>query len=153
MALSSRVSNRLVDVMNTTFASIGYATGMKMPKCESNLATIAWEFFVAKHVLALATKRKDNAEKAAKEAGVLFDNEKDPHTPGRIVTFSGEVVGVIAEIKSPGQRVNIDLFAEHLIKAGVKRDFVYAAKDAATVTSRSAVSFIPYLVTTDGNGK
>ena len=154
MSLSSRVKNKLVDTMNTCFASIGHATGMKMPKCESNLAPIAWEFFVAKHVLSLAEKRKENAQKAAIAAGVLFDQEKTPRPPGREVAFNGEILSIVAEIKNPAKRVNTDKFVEFLIQAGVKHAVVDAAREAATTVNRSAVTFTPYLVT-DGtdNGK
>ena len=153
MSLSSRVKNKLMDTMNTCFASIGHATGMKMPKCESNLAPIAWEFFVAKHVLSLANKRKENAEKAAIAAGVLFDNEKKPHEPGRVVAFNGEVVSIMAEIKKPSQRVDIDVFVELLAKEGVKDTIIINARHGATKSSRAAVVFTPYLVTDEANGK
>jgi hypothetical protein len=153
MSLSSRAKNKLVDAINTCFASIGYAAGMKMPKCESNLASIAWEYFVAKHVLSLANKRKDNAEKAAIEAGVLFDAEKNPHQPGREVAFNGEIVVVAVEVKKPSERVNIIVFAQALAAQGVKQSVIDSARTAATTTSRPAHVFTPYLVTEEGNGK
>jgi hypothetical protein len=153
MSLSSRVKNKLVDAMNTCFASIGHAAGMKMPKCESNMAPAAWEYFVAKHVLSLANKRKENAEKAAIEAGVLFDSEKTPHQPGREMTFSGEIIAVALEVKKASERVNIGMFASILLARGVKQSIIDEARVAATTTSRPAHVFTPYLVTEEGNGK
>jgi hypothetical protein len=147
------VKNKLVDAMNTCFASIGHAAGMKMPKCESNAAPAAWEYFVAKHVLSLANKRKENAEKAAIEAGVLFDSEKTPHQPGREMTFSGEIIAVALEVKKASERVNIGMFASILLARGVKQSIIDEARAAATTTSRPAHVFTPYLVTEEGNGK
>jgi hypothetical protein len=153
MSLSSRAKNKLVDAINTCFASIGHAAGMKMPKCESNMAPAAWEYFVAKHVLSLANKRKENAEKAAIEAGVLFDSEKTPHQPGREMTFSGEIIAVALEVKKASERVNIGMFASILLARGVKQSIIDEARAAATTTSRPAHVFTPYLVTEEGNGK
>ena len=140
--------------MNTCFSSIGHAAGMKMPKCESNLAPVAWEYFVAKHVLSLAQKRKDNAEKAAIEAGVIFSSEKTPHEPGREMAFNGEIVAIALEVRKGAERVNIDAFVAGLLTRGVKQPIIDGARASATTTSRPAHVFTPYLVT-DGadNGK
>jgi hypothetical protein len=154
MSLSSRVKNKLVDSINTCFASIGHAAGMKMPKCESNLAPAAWEYFVAKHVYSLAGKRKDAAEKAAIEAGVIFDSEKTPHQPGREMTFNGEIIAIALQVREGSERVNVVAFEAQLRILGVKQSIIDKAREAATTTSRPAHIFTPYLVT-DGadNGK
>ena len=153
MALSSRGKNKLVDQINTVFKSIGNAAGMKMPRSESNLAPYAWEYWVACHVASLANKRKENAERAAVNAGVLIDKEKNPKPPGTRDVIYHDDVSIILEVRKPSERVDAEKMIDHLVAAGVKESVARAAKHAATTETRPAHVFTAYLVTEETNGK
>ncbi len=150
MSLSSRVKNKIVDTINTTFASLGHANGMRMPKSQNNHEAVAWELWTAKHVLSLAEKRKDAAERAAAQAGVINDKERDPLPAGtRAICYHGDIVDVQVEVRNASKRVNVDVMADYLVGKGVKQSLVDAARSAATKETKPAHVFTPMLVTED----
>lgn len=146
MALSSRVKNRLMDAINTSFGNIGHASTMRMPRNESNKAPYAWEYFVSCHLASLANKRKDQAEKAAIRAGVLIDKERNPQPPGTREVIYNDDVSILVEVRAPSERVDVDDMMEYLIKAGVKESVVYAAREKAVKLNRPAHVFLANLV-------
>jgi hypothetical protein len=148
MSLSSRVKNKIVDTINTTFATIGNANGMRMPKSSDNREPAAWELYVAHHVLSLATKRKEQAEKAAIAAGVIIDKEKHPRPGGtREVVFNGDVVSVSLEVRQPSERVSAPLLCDYLNNKGVSRQLLDEAVAAVTTTTKPAHVFSTMLIT------
>ena len=154
MALSSRVKNKLIDGMNTSFAAIGHSAGMKMPKSENNNESAAWEFFVAQHLMSMATKRKDVAEKDAITAGVIIDKEKEPKPEGtREVIYNGDVVSVALEVRTGGTRVAANVLIDYLESKGVSKKLLAEALAAATSKSRPAHVFTTMLITNDAIGK
>jgi hypothetical protein len=154
MALSSRVKNKLIDGINLAFASIGHTAGMKMPKSERNDEPAAWELFVAQHVLSLANKRKDNAEKDAIAAGVIIDKEKNPKPEGtREVIYNGDVVSIALEVRTAATRVSVNVLCDYLSEKGVSQKLLMEAMAFATDKSRAAHVFTTMLITNDANGK
>lgn len=150
MSLSSRTKNALMDKFNTTFASIGTANGMKMPRSGNNREQYAWELFIAQYLHALAGKRKDAAEKMAIANGVIFNKDTDPKPAGtKEVVFSGEVVLTSVEVRSGAKRVDHKMFVDYLIDHGVKRELIEVAANTATVTNKPAHVFSTMLVTTE----
>ena len=151
MALSSRVKNKLVDAINTSFAALGNANGMRMPKSASNKEPAAWELWVSHHVLALANKRREQAEKEAILAGVIFDKDKNPRSGGtREVLYSGDVVSVALEVRNGSTRVNPVAFQEYLRNHGVSAKLLKEAEEAATTTTKPAHVFSTMLITNGG---
>jgi hypothetical protein len=154
MALSSRVKNKLIDAINLSFASIGHTPGMKMPKSERNDEPAAWELFVAQHVLSLANKRKDNAEKDAIDAGVILDKEKNPKPEGtREVIYNGDVVSIAVEVRKAATRVSVNVLCDYLAGKGVSQKLLMEAMKVATDKSKAAHVFTTMLITSDATGK
>lgn len=150
MALSSRVRNKLVDAINVAFNSIGTTKPTLPPRSNENTALIAWDFFVADRLLAMAKKRKEYAHANAVRAGVIFDHMKYPRTPeDNGMLYVGEHVGIYLAVKSPGKRVDVDLMCELLEERGVSQDVIYAARDKATKESKPAHEFRVSLITDD----
>ena len=154
MSLSSRVKNKIVDTINTTFASLGHANGMRMPKSDSNLEPLAWELYVAKHVLSLAEKRKDKAELEAAKAGLINDKEKNPKPAGtREIIYTGNVVSISVEVRNPSPRVNVTKVLEYLVAKKVDAKLLADAVEQATTYTKPAHVFTPILITNDAIGK
>lgn len=150
MALSSRMKNKIVDTMNTVFASIGNANGMRMPKSEDNRESLAWDFHIAKHVLSLAEKRKARAEEALVKAGILPDKEKNPLPAGtREIVFTGDSVSLMVEVRNAGPRVNAEKLLEYLRDHGVKQALLDEAAEQATTYPRPPHMFSAMWVTSD----
>lgn len=147
MSLSSRVKNKIIDAMNTCFTSIGNGNGMKMPRSGNNLEPYAWELFVAKHVLRLAEKRKDDAEAACAKAGLINDKEKNPKPAGtREIIFTGNVVSISLEVRNASPRVSHTKMVDYLLEHGVKQEVLDEAVKAATSLSKPAHVFTPILI-------
>ncbi len=145
MALSSRAKNKLMDTINTTFASIGRTNGMRMPRNQSNLATYAWDYFVACHLASMARKRKDEAERAAVLAGVLFDADKEPKPEGSKGVVYNDDVNIVYEVRKGSPRVSVDKMADYLAKKGVRPEVLAEAREAATTWTKPAHMFTAYL--------
>lgn len=154
MSLSSRVKNKIVDAMNTTFKSIGNANGMRMPKSGNNQEPLAWEFAVAKHLVTLANKRKDDAETACVEAGMIPNKLTNPQPPGKYgMVFVGEVAGITLEVRNSSPRIDARAMTEYLIAHGVKRALIEEAIKETSKTTRPAHVFDPVLLTEVDFGK
>lgn len=147
MALSSSKRNQLIDLMNTTFDSIGHSPGMNMPKNSANNAEAAWNYYVAKHLLSRAQKSKDDAEKKALEAGVLIDKKKDARVPGQHgpIYNNGDVV-VTLEVKKGPERVDVDTLVSYLVLKGVKAKLIEEAVEKATKQFDPSYTFTPVLM-------
>jgi hypothetical protein len=140
------VRNRIVDTINTTFATLGNANGMRMPKAEDNRESYAWNMWVAKHVQGLANKRWDHACKLAADAGVINDKEKNPRPAStKALVYNGEYVSVLCEVRSAARRVDVDKLVDFLELKGVQRALLDAAVEQATKESKPAHVFSPML--------
>ena len=126
MALSSRAKNKLMDTINTTFASIGRTNGMRMPRNQSNLAT-------------------DEAERAAVLAGVLFDADKEPKPEGSKGVVYNDDVNIVYEVRKGSPRVSVDKMADYLAKKGVRPEVLAEAREAATTWTKPPQMFTAYL--------
>lgn len=155
MALSSRVKNKIVDVINTTFSSIGHANGMRMPKNEDNRAPLVWEYHIAKHVLRRAERWRKEAEAALVKAGILPDAETNPQAPGKYGNiYNDGVVSIDMEVRSPSNRVDTDKLVSYLSSKGVDGKLLYDAVEQATTIGRGAHVFTPnFVVEYDFNSK
>ena len=156
MSLSSRAKNKLMDTINTTFASIGASNGTRMPKSTNNREQYAWDLFIGQYLHALAGKRKDAAEKMAIVNGVIFDKDTEPKPAGtQEVVFSGEVVHVNVAVRAGAARVDHKMLVMNLLRLGVKQSVIDEAVAKATVINKSAHVFTSMLVTSEAeaNGK
>jgi hypothetical protein len=143
-----------MDTINTVFASIGNANGMRMPKSTNNLEPLAWDLFIARHVLSLAEKQKEKAETAAVKAGVIIDKTKNPKPAGtREVVYNGDIVSIMLEVRSGAERVSTTRLVAYLEGKGVSRSLLDEAVKAATDISRAAHVFTPILITSESAGK
>lgn len=154
MALSSRVKNKIVDTMNVVFTSIGNANGMRMPKSENNHESLAWDYWRSKHVLSLAEKAKEAAEKACVVAGILPDKDKNPLPAGtREIVYNGDIVSIAVEVRNGSTRVDAKKLCELLAAKGVKQSLIDEALAASSTMSKPPHIFTPILITSDSIGK
>lgn len=151
MALSSRQKNKLVDNINVAFDSVGSSNGTRMPKCESNLAPVAYEYWLAQHLASRANKRKEQAEKRAIDAGVLFDKDKHPREPGtRETIYACEIVSVNVEVRNPATRVDVSALLKFLAEKGVNQKLLDVALEQAQTRNKPAHVFTSALVVANG---
>jgi hypothetical protein len=140
--------NKLVDRLNIAFANIGRKNGTTLPQTQNNREPGAYDLFVAQHLVALANKRKDAAEKAAVQDGVIPDKEKDPRPEGtKEITFTGEHVQVMLSVSTAASRVDITKVMTYLLSRGVSASLVKEAVDLATTKNRPAHVFSTVLLT------
>lgn len=150
MSLSSRVKNRLVEEMHQLFDAIG----SKVPKSESNSASLVWEYVVAKDLESRAKKRKEAAEDALKEAGCIPDPKAQPRGVGKHgIIFSTDFAGIMLEVRSGREVVDADLILSYLRSRNVKQELLDQARDFATSTARPAHVFSPIWLTDVSTGK
>lgn len=146
--LSSSDKNKLVDKVNTAFSNIGKKNGTMMPPSDSNLDSYAFDYWIAQQLVALAGKRKEQAEKAAVRAGVLLDKEKDPQPEGsKLVVYNGDHVAISLSVSNSAARVNTDRLVAYLAEHGVDDALLEKAVEHATLKSRPAHVFTSYLLT------
>jgi hypothetical protein len=121
-----------------------------MPASDSNLDPVAWDLFVAQHVNALASKRKEAAEKRAAAEGVIPDKEKNPQPGGtKAVVYEGDNISVLLEVRSSSDRVNAATMFDYLLDKGVDVKLLNDALAKATTKTRPAHVFSSYLRVTD----
>jgi hypothetical protein len=112
------------------------------PKSTSNLAGIAWEYFVADYLCSLATKRKENAKKAAEAAGIL--RKPDPGETHQI--YHNETLQIIAKTNNPAETIDPAALNSELMKeVGIERAqqiLAKAKKKSAPATSYSFVEAV-----------
>ncbi len=148
--LSSSDKNKLVDKVNTAFTNIGKSNGTKMPPSTSNTDSYAYDYWVAQQLVALANKRKEQAEKAAVKAGVLLDKEKNPQPEGnKQVVYHGDNVAISLAVSNAAERVNADKLIAYLAEHDVDAQLLNDAIANATSKSRPAHVFTTYLLTND----
>jgi hypothetical protein len=148
--LSSHEKNKLVDAVNTAFKKIGMSNGTKMPTSTNNQDTYAYDLWVSQQLVALANKRKLEAEKKAILAGVIFDKEKDPKPEGtKELLFHGDNVSVSVSVNAASNRVDVDKLLAYLEDIGIESIVLDAARARATTKSRPAHVFSTFLLTKD----
>ena len=146
--LSTTDKNKLIDKINTVFATIGKGNGTRMPTSQDNQEPVAWELFVAKHLDSLAGKRKDAAEKAAVRAEVIVDKETNPQPEGtKTVEYTGENVQVLLSVKTGATRVDASKVHAYLLSKGVDKGLLDDAITHATTKNRPAHEFSAFLLT------
>lgn len=159
MAVTTRLRNKITDGINTLFASIGTTKETKVPKLsKSNVAMIAWEYYVAKRLDTMASARRKEATKQAVEAGVIFDHEKHPREAGTTdKVYEDENILILVSVSSPSTSYNAQkliAFLEASLDAqGL--ELLEEAKRLAVTVRRPAHEFKPIVKTTDTepNGK
>jgi hypothetical protein len=118
------------------FAKIGTRNGTARPESSDNRFSIAYEYFVADTLASIASKRKENAKKAAETVGLLSIPK-----PGDTVTcYENEHLQIIAKTNSPAQRLDPTILSNELSKLiGVDKARAMIAK--ATVENKPATSY------------
>ena len=95
------------------FYNIGKKNGTAPPHSNSNLFSIAYEYFIADSLASIAAKRKDQAKKAALEAGLL-EGKFIPGTDERVFTCAE--LDIIAKISNPATRIDAATLRGKLIR-------------------------------------
>jgi hypothetical protein len=148
MAMTQTEANKLTAAMNSAFEKIGNSNGTRMPKTDSNMDPIAYEFHVAAHLERIAKRRKENAEKACVKEGVLFDTEKSPRKPGTSeAIYTGDNVVIILSVNNPSDRLDSKQFIAELIDAGVDVMVINRAMEVSTKPTRAPHKFTSTLRT------
>lgn len=143
------------DALIVTFRGIGKEDGSAMPrwtgdKAKQPAGEAAWEYHVSTQLAKIATKRRDDAIKAAVKAGVMFDHEKDPQPAGtQRVVYSGPIVEISVKVGESG-RVGIDFpaFVDSLVKAKVDPRLIERLRVKHRTETRPSHEFRSSLVTT-----
>ena len=119
------------------FDKIGKSVAKANPSSD-NRASIAHEFFIAKHLESIAKKRAEAAKKEAQEAGLLRD-DYDPDTT--VEVYRNESLSISAKTANPSQRLDPVLIKNELIKKlGVAQATLILL--ACTVENKPATSYI-----------
>lgn len=120
------------------FSKIGTTNGTAAPQSDDNRFGIAYEYFIADALAAVAAKRKEQAKEAAKSAGLLGEDHAEATT---VETYSNELISISAKTASAAERVDKTALFNELNK---KYGAVEAARilSVATKTNKAATSFI-----------
>ena len=121
MRLDAAKASLKTEAITNAFEGIGTTEETAMPRCRGNVEPIAWEYHAASQLLRLAKKRREKAQAAAVEAGVIFDHKLEPEAVGtNRQVYRGAVIEVTLAV-GPGQDiVDHEGFVAGLLKAGVK---------------------------------
>lgn len=122
----------------TAFANIGTKNGTSPPDSQDNRASIAHEMFIADALASAATKRKEQAKKAAFDAGII----KDEYKPGSTdEVYSNEYLTISAKTASGAERLDASELKTALMKElGTDKAMKLIAK--CTKTNKPATSYI-----------
>lgn len=152
--MSRTKRNKLIAAMNSLFAAIGNSVATSMPKASNNLSSVAWEYYVSQHVLALANGRMKKAKAEATKAGVIPDYEEKPLSPGEYPDlFDGEHVIIKLTVRNPSVSVDHKKLCDYLVGAGVDEQLLGAAVTHASKISRPAHLFTSDLKDDGVNGE
>lgn len=118
------------------FAKIGTKGSTERPASDDNRWSVAYEYFIAATLSSIADKRKENAKKAAQEAGILTVPE-----PGETASsYDNEHLQIIAKTNNPASRLDATILSNELSKElGVDKARKIIAK--ATVNNKPATSY------------
>jgi hypothetical protein len=130
----------MVNEMKNDFALLG--TGVQAPPTNRAQDEAAWEYAVATELLRAAKTRKDRAQRAAVDLGVLPDVAKEPRDPGNNeIVYEGTWVQVQLRVNQPVVGVDMSLFEQALRDRKVKQSVIDECKAAAQKSSKPAHQF------------
>ncbi len=137
-----------VGMINAAFAEIGVTANTVMPCSRKNTERLAWEYYVASHLLRIAEARKKLAVKAAVNAGIMFDPEQQPMVVGtNALVYAGDVVEISVSVATAATKLDITgLFAD-LVTHRVKRELLDRLAAKHTKTHRAPHTFTSSLAT------
>lgn len=124
--------------ISNAFQKIGNNNGTSCPSSLDNRATIAHELFVADTLASMATKRKDEAKKAAMSAGILGEDYIEGST---VQTYDNEFLNISAKTATASQTIDKTQLMNELSKAlGTVK--ALEVMQAVQKTNKPATSFI-----------
>lgn len=124
--------------ISTAFSKIGMQNGTASPSSLDNRAAIAHELFVADTLASMATKRKDEAKKAAMSAGILGENYVEGST---VQTYDNEFLNISAKTATASKTIDKTKLMNELIKAlGVEK--AGKVMESVQKENKPATSFI-----------
>ena len=100
--------------VSTAFSKIGTTNGTSCPSSLDNRATIAHELFVADTLASMATKRKDEAKKAAMSAGLLGEDYVEGNTQQ---TYDNEFLTISSKTATASKTIDKTKLMNELVKA------------------------------------
>jgi hypothetical protein len=124
--------------LSSAFSKIGNLNGTSCPSSTDNRATIAHELFVADALASMASKRKDEAKKAAIEAGILGGDYVEAST---VQVYDNEFVSISAKTATASETLDkVKLFSELIKELGADKASMILA--AASKKNKPATSYI-----------
>ena len=136
-------------INHTIIARLSSVGDGLMPQSKHNRETLAWNYMVASKIEKFGRGMKDNAKKEAIKAGVLFDHETAPLSPGTDMNvFRGDVVSINLTVKKPAQTFDYSAFRIAMSKAGLFTDAVEGIAAASFKESRPSHTYIAELLST-----
>jgi hypothetical protein len=141
--LTQRARTKLIDDINTGFASLGLTVG-KMPRSTKNNEGAAWEYWIASHLYTLAKARREEAKKSAIASGVFFDDEdpakwRQPGTNDEI--FRGNVVSIGLKVSKPRYTLDKNALVASLLNDKVSKTVIGRALDSASKEGKPGHAF------------
>lgn len=142
------LANTLTQAINDAFLAIGSENGTSMPRSKGNLEPLAWEYHVASGLASAAEKRKNAAVKACITAGIMFDHKKQPLCSGvHSVVYEGDIVRIIVDVGTPGERFDANGFRADLEAKGVDPKLLLKLTEKHTHHNAAPHKFQAQLVT------
>ena len=124
--------------VSAAFSKIGNVNGTSAPTSLDNRASIAHEYFIADTLASMATKRKDEAKKAAIEAGILGSDYVEGQTQQ---VYDNEHLSISAKTNQAVEALDkTKLFSELIKVVGAEKAAVLMA--SATKKNKPATSYI-----------
>jgi hypothetical protein len=150
MPLSEKKKEVLVDNINVALADIGRKAPTKPPRFTTNRESVAFEYWLTCHMLTMIKARQAAAKKAAIDAGVIFDSERDPRPPGtNEEIFRSDQVAVWLTVKNGGVSYDGKVMYQFLQETKkVPLKLLIDAFEASKKSARPAHAFMASLVST-----
>jgi hypothetical protein len=134
--------------INDMFDAIGSKGDTRMPRSRLNTEPVAWEYYVASHLLRIAEARRKKAQTAAVRYGIMFDAEKAPLSAETHKTiYVGEVVAIDVSVSQPREQLDIAGLLDDLIGTGFTRSRLDRMVAKRTIACRAPHKFIATLLT------
>jgi hypothetical protein len=122
------------------FDNIGKSNGTVAPHTDSNQFAVAYEYFVADQLESAAKKRKEQAKKAAAEAGIL-EFKKTPGTTE--MCWENELLAITAKTNNAAEKLDADLLRNELMKKlGTDEAAKLLKKCTKSATPATTISFV-----------
>lgn len=122
----------------TAFEKIGRTNGTAQPTTEDNTFALAYEYYCADQLAAMAAKRKEQAKAACEQAGLL---EHAAIIGSTEVTYDSDFLTISARTATPTTGVDKTVLQNELVKA-LGAEKAQKVMKAVIKTNKPAVTYI-----------